>query len=316
MSTGFLATVDPSDPKPPYIMAFTKAGRCARASLLSFSEPSTRTGRTFLRLNSKFAPGDEVVGVSVSDGSEVVSVVTRESRASCFPIGDVNVLGGAGKGVTGMKLSLGDFIMGFKLVHDRMDGVECVTNRGKSEIVRPNKYKPSARGGRGREIVKSGHIDHVTWSTVELKFPDADEDAKRKVAATEIEEVAAPRILEDKPLPAAPAADELAGLFGAESGDPAIVGAPNVAPDDIEAAAEIHRFGASAPSPRPSTSAGPALRPETPRPSEDGPPLRASAPKRKRRDPFTNNGRLERLANLVVARTKKKKDEDDQGELF
>ncbi len=329
MGTGFLATVGADDPKPPYIMAFTRAGRCARAALTAFTEPSTRTGRTFLRLNDKFAPGDLVVGVTVSDGDEVVTVVTRESRAACFPVGEVNVLNGAGKGVTGIKLSLGDFVMGFKLVHDRMDGVECVTNRGKVEVIRPNKYKPSARGGRGREIVKSGHIDRVTTGTIELTFPDADEDAKRKVAETQVEEVAAPRILQDRPAPRAPERDELAGLFGEvpdfglpDYSTPAAPRTPSEddgAPPDIAASAEIGSFGAPrAPSSDAATATppdGPGLRASTPRPPDPnrGPALRPSTP---RRDPFKDAGRLDRLAQRGIARTQKKKDEDDQGELF
>ncbi|MCO4762184.1 MAG: DNA topoisomerase 4 subunit A [Myxococcales bacterium] len=318
MNPGFLATISPDDPKPPYVMAFTRGGRCARVSLTAFTEPSTRSGRTYLRLNNKFALGDSVVGATLSDGEEVVSVVTRESRAACFAIGDVNVLSGAGKGVTGIKLSLGDFVMGFKLVHDRMDGVECVTNRGKTEIVRPNKYKPAARGGRGREIIKSGHIDRINWQSVELTFPDADEEAKRKTAETQVAEVQAPKILEDKPLPPAPEPDALGDIFGAPPADPAQLSresglkatdAPAGPPLRPSQPADGPALRPSSPRP-PTPDSGPALRPSEP---ASGPPLRPSEP---RRDPFKDEGRLGRLARRAIARTQKKKDKDDQGELF
>ncbi|HAN30071.1 MAG TPA: DNA topoisomerase, partial [Myxococcales bacterium] len=175
MSPAFLASIEPDDPAPPYITTFSRAGKCARLPLSSFLETSTRNGRTYMRLSRKFPDGDSVVGVYVSDGEEVVSLVTRESRASCFGVNSIKLLSGVGKGVLAIKLSLGDFVMGYRLVHDRMDGLDCVTNRGRNEVVRPNKFKPSSRGGRGREITGKGYIDRIEMPCIELKLSESSD---------------------------------------------------------------------------------------------------------------------------------------------
>ncbi len=169
-----MAEVAEGDPKPPYLTAISKAGKCLRLSLDAYAEPSTRSGRLYMRMEKRFKGGDAVIGVVVGHGTEMVSLASHQSRALVFPVAEINVLSGPGKGVMAMKLAKGDHVVGFKLVLQRMDGVEVTTNRGKVEVVRPNKFKPSARAGKGREIVKKGHIASVKLEPMEWRFPEGD----------------------------------------------------------------------------------------------------------------------------------------------
>ena len=184
----FLATVTADDPNPPYFAAVTKAGRCMRMSLDGFFEPSTVSGRIFMRLDRKLPGKDAVLAVYVSDGDEMVSLASRESRALVFHVGEINVLANPGKGVLAMKLNKGDYVVGFALSRNRMEGLQITTSRGRDETVRPNKFKPSSRGGRGREIVRLGHIASVSYGPIEWRFPDVEDEAEvEEVEGAEVE---------------------------------------------------------------------------------------------------------------------------------
>ena len=169
-----LDQLTPEDPVPPYVVALTRGGRTLRVSLEAFSEPSKRNGRLFARLD-KNVPNDAVVGAVLSNGSEIVSLATRQGKCLLFPVDEINVLASAGKGVLAIKLTPKDFVLGFRLTTQRMDGLEVITSRGRDEVVRPNKFKVTARGNRGREIIRQGTLSLAPPTCFELKFRTDDE---------------------------------------------------------------------------------------------------------------------------------------------
>ncbi len=164
-----LAGVEEGDAPPPYFVALTRGGKAVRLAVAAFSEPSNRNGRLFVRLDSS-VKGDAVLNVHVTNGREVVSLATREGKCLLFPVGEVKVLSGPGKGVMAIKLSGSDYVLGFMLTTHRMDGLEVTTSRGRDEVVRPNKFKVTARGNRGREIIRQGTLEMKPRPVVELKF--------------------------------------------------------------------------------------------------------------------------------------------------
>lgn len=165
----------PDDPPPPWVASLTRKGRCLRLSLSLFSEPSTRTGRLFVRLDGD---DDAAVMAELCHGREVMSIATRKGRCLLFSVDEVNVLGSPGKGVMAIKLLATDHVLGGTLTTDRMDGLVVETNRGRMETVRPNKFGVSARNNRGRELLRLGHLVRVLRPTVELRFrEDGPDDA-------------------------------------------------------------------------------------------------------------------------------------------
>ncbi len=170
-----LSELDPDTPKPPYVIGVSRGGKTARLSLSIFKEPSTVNGRMFMRLD-KAVKNDLVVGVYLSRGHENVSLATRKGRCLLFAANDSKVLSGAGKGVLAIKLSKGDYVVGYKLCVDRMDGLTVETNRGRTEVIRSNKFSVAKRGGKGRELIRMGHIAKVHLSPLEQDFPKSDDD--------------------------------------------------------------------------------------------------------------------------------------------
>ncbi len=151
------------DPKKPdycpevHGFAATSNGFALRFGLASFAEPSTRSGRRFARA----AAGAEVVSVVPVHGSETILAISAECRAMVCPCEEINYLSGPGKGVTLMKLSKTDRLLGFKASEGDRDLLVVETNRGAKKTVSTVKYRVTSRGGRGTEIQKNGKISRI-----------------------------------------------------------------------------------------------------------------------------------------------------------
>jgi DNA gyrase subunit A len=169
---------------PPWVVAITRAGRGLRLPLALFAEPSTVNGRVYARLADET---DAITQVFPCDGSEFVSMVSRLGRAIIFPVSDLNLLSGPGKGVLALKLVRDDFVLAFKLVRDRMDGLTVETNRGRTEVIRPNKFTPVTRGGRGRELLRMGYIARVEVEVTEISWEKMAERAEEAARIRPIE---------------------------------------------------------------------------------------------------------------------------------
>jgi len=135
------------------MLAVTRKGKCLRFPLTPHATPSTKGGRRYVRLSGK---GDGVVAVVVTVGHENVCLATHKTRCLIFPVDEVNVLAGAGKGVQAIKLAGNDHVLGYTLASAARQGCEVETNRGASIIVRTTKYEVTKRGGRGRQMLKRG----------------------------------------------------------------------------------------------------------------------------------------------------------------
>jgi DNA gyrase subunit A len=172
-------SLEPGAPRPPFVVAVTRAGRCLRLSLEAYTEPSTVAGRLYLRTEPEFL-NDAVVSVLVSDGRETVALATRRARVLLFPVDEINVLSGPGKGVLAVKLDEHDWVMGFCLSREATEGLEVETNRGRVEAISPARYQVTHRGNRGRELIKVGHLSRVGQPAVEVVWsrPTPPEDPR------------------------------------------------------------------------------------------------------------------------------------------
>jgi len=141
---------DPSE-APPHGIALTRKGRILRFSLSGHTEVSQKGGRRYARVDK----GDRVLRVLPSVGSEWTSIATRGGNALSFPVEEISVLKGPGKGVTGIKLKAGDEVHAFDLVLEDRDGVVVKTTRGREVTVSPKKYGGS-RAGRGQAVIQRG----------------------------------------------------------------------------------------------------------------------------------------------------------------
>ncbi len=142
-----------------HALAATSNGFAMRFGLQSFAEVSTRSGRKFARI----APGHTIVNVFPITGHETVLAATAECRALVCAAEEINYLSGAGKGVTLIKLSKTDRLLGFKPSTGDRDLLVVETNRGARKTISTAKYRTTGRGGRGIEIQKNGKLSKVIY---------------------------------------------------------------------------------------------------------------------------------------------------------
>jgi DNA gyrase subunit A len=101
------------------------------------------------------------VGVESTDGTENVCLATKTARVLIFPVTEANVVSGAAKGVTAIKLDPKDRVIGFALANKMREGLTVRTSRGSTQIIRATKYPVTSRGGRGYGILQRGSLDAV-----------------------------------------------------------------------------------------------------------------------------------------------------------
>ncbi len=153
------------DPPGPYVLVATSAGMVLRTPLAPFRTASTRSGRRFVRL----ADGDKVVLATVpGTNEESMFLASRGGHVVHFPIAEVNVLAGTGKGVIGIKLGKGDVCLGGALSGNRFDALVVETTGGVRKEIRRGAYPATHRGGKGYEIVKRADLARVVPPPIQL----------------------------------------------------------------------------------------------------------------------------------------------------
>jgi DNA gyrase subunit A len=168
------AEVPPADGEPagPYLLVVTAQGQTLRAPLAPFRTASTKVGRRYVRL----AEGDKVVLATVLTGQEEsLFLASQKGHVIHFPVVEINVLSGAGKGVLGIKLGKGDVCLGGALIGSRHDALSVETAGGKVMEYRRGAHPPTGRGGKGFEAVKRTTFVRVVPPSIELVDWDAVE---------------------------------------------------------------------------------------------------------------------------------------------
>jgi len=153
-SIGDIEVPDENHYPPSHAVAVSTDGYALRFGFDAFVEPSTRNGRRFARPKQ----GEEIVGVETIHGTETMIVVSRHARGLLCEIDEINYLSGPGKGVILIKLAKDDAVLGFKASVDDRDLLRVTTSRGASQNVSSAKYELTSRGGKGREIMKTGRF--------------------------------------------------------------------------------------------------------------------------------------------------------------
>jgi DNA gyrase subunit A len=152
------------DPDGPYLLVVTSEGLTLRAPYAPFRTASTKAGRRFVRLSD----GAKVVMAQVLSEEESLFLASRDGHVIHFPIDQINILSGAGKGVMGIKLDKDDVCLGGALVSSRHDALTVVTSGGITKEFRRGAYPCVHRGGRGHEVVKRADLARVVPPPIEL----------------------------------------------------------------------------------------------------------------------------------------------------
>jgi DNA gyrase subunit A len=173
---------DGDTPGGPYILVATGNGFVLRTPLAGYRSESTKAGRRYVRLEE----ADKVVMARLVKDEPGVMLASRSGHVIHFPLDQVNVLAGVGKGVIGIKLDPGDECVGGALVneHRRYEANKVVveTESGKTQEFGPLAVKTQNRGGKGEKPgvrtkfarVVPPAIELVNWDEVEGKAPKKD----------------------------------------------------------------------------------------------------------------------------------------------
>jgi DNA gyrase subunit A len=171
------------DPPGPYVLVVTAQGQTLRTPFAPFRVVSTKVGRRYIKLNE----GDRVVLATVPRDEETIYLASANGHVLQFPIAEINVLSGVGKGVIGIKLKDADVCLGGALMGGRFDKFSLETSGGKTMEFGRQKYEPTSRGGKGFEAVKRTAfvrvvpppIELVNWDEVEGKTNGKPKDEEK-----------------------------------------------------------------------------------------------------------------------------------------
>jgi DNA gyrase/topoisomerase IV subunit A len=84
-----------------------------------------------------------------------------------FPVDEVNILAGVGKGVMGIKLEEGDACLGGALIRNQNDALVVETSGGRTMEFHGSREQ-TGRGGKGFEAVKRSSFMRVVPPAIEL----------------------------------------------------------------------------------------------------------------------------------------------------
>ncbi len=160
------AAIPPSNGEPagPYLLVVTAHGYALRTPLAPFRTASTKVGRRYVRLEE----GDKVVLATVLRDEESLFLASQSGHVIHFPLTEINILSGAGKGVMGIKLADGDVCLGGALIGNRHDALTVETAGGVTKEFRRGAHPTTSRGGKGFEAVKRTSFVRVVPPPIEL----------------------------------------------------------------------------------------------------------------------------------------------------
>jgi DNA gyrase subunit A len=167
-------------PGGPYIIVGSRNGYTLRTPLAAFRAESTKVGRRFANLEE----GDKVVMVRLVGEEESVMLATAGGYVTHFPLEQVTILSGVGRGVFGIKLEPDDNCLGGVLVGGRFDKLVLETESGKLQEFGGGAVKSRNRGGKGDRPgsrtkfarVVPPPIELTDWETVEGKSEGKKKD--------------------------------------------------------------------------------------------------------------------------------------------
>lgn len=150
-------------PPGPYLIIATAQGQIVRLPFTSFRVASTVKGRQIVKL----AEGDKVVMVQLIRDEKTVMLASEKGHVLHFPLEEIPVLAGVGKGVIGIKLKEGDTCLGGALLRNQNDALVMETS-GERQMEFYGGREVSSRGNRGFEAVKRTHFTRVVPTPISL----------------------------------------------------------------------------------------------------------------------------------------------------
>jgi len=145
----------------------TKKGIVKKTSLSEY-ESTRKNGLIAINLMED----DELIGVELTDGNQQVVLGTRKGMCIRFLEEDVNEVGRTARGVKGIDLKPGDYVVSMDLVRDRED-ILVVTENGFGKKTSINEYRVQSRAGKG---IVTSKVTKKTGDLIGIKTVSEDDE--------------------------------------------------------------------------------------------------------------------------------------------
>ncbi|HWM86689.1 MAG TPA: DNA topoisomerase IV subunit A [Kofleriaceae bacterium] len=144
-------SLDPRAMVPACLLAVSARGFGLRFDTEPHKQVSTRSGRKYARPSG----GDEIVAVLPVAPGDAIALATRSGHALTVKADEINKLENPGKGVTVIKTSPDDRVIGVRAGRGPKDVLKLETETGTRKFeVAADPKQAGARGGKGRQLVK------------------------------------------------------------------------------------------------------------------------------------------------------------------
>ena len=150
-----------------HALAITSDGYALRFGIDAYREISTKSGRRY----AKPSDGAQVTFAGITDGSETIIAASQNRRAMICDAGEINFLGGPGKGVLLIKLEKEDKLLAAITAVDDRDTLTVKMSTGGEQRLNTGRYKKTGRGGKGHEFVSRGQVEEIVYEAVPAPAP-------------------------------------------------------------------------------------------------------------------------------------------------
>ncbi len=130
-------------PEETYVLAVTRGGMVKKSAVGELPGPSAQPF-TLVRVND----GDVLGWIVLTDGQKDVLLVTAGGMGIRFSEADVRPMGLVAAGVNGIKLGVGDLVVGAEVLPQKGE-IFLITSDGKGKRVAPKDFPRQGRYGKG-----------------------------------------------------------------------------------------------------------------------------------------------------------------------
>ena len=127
-----------------YILTVTRGGMIKKSAVDDLPGPSAQSF-ALLRVNN----GDVLGWVLLTDGKKDVLLATASGMGIRFSEDNVRSMGLVAAGVNGIKLSVGDLVVGADILPQKWENIFIITSDGKGKRILPKDFPTQGRYGKG-----------------------------------------------------------------------------------------------------------------------------------------------------------------------
>ncbi len=151
------------------LLMVTTHGVAKKVSAKSFYDVR-RSGLIAIKLGS----GDALIGARFVEKKDTVSIVTNKGQSIRFKESDVREMGRSAAGVSSIKLSKGDYVIGVGISKEKgSEEIMVLSDLGYGKKTKISEYKIQKRGGSG---IKTANVTKKTGEIMAMRIVDGSEE--------------------------------------------------------------------------------------------------------------------------------------------